>query len=190
MNHKKRRYHDKGDYPVLPPIPDHIHNEYQKLASTVQNCVDSHEILSKFYAFTDEYNKFVDTFSVCEKGCSYCCHIEVYITDLEAEYIEQKAKISRVKSLPNTLSVSKCPFLNQNNICSIYMYRPFACRTFHALDNPNYCKEMDVAHQTYGAAGGKGIPMLEALNNAIKQINGNNCSGDIREYFSQLRKSE
>lgn len=187
MTSKKSRYRDKNDYIDLPSIPEQIYMEFKKSATAVNSYnEDLHKKLTRIYEFVDTYNQFVDTFSVCEKGCAYCCHIEVFASDLEIGYIVEKAGINKNIPKKNNVSyTSKCPFLDQDNICTIYEYRPFGCRTFHALDNPKYCKKRDVEHQVYGVSGGRGIPMLEAFNIAIKQLNGNGGSGDIREYFSK-----
>lgn len=182
---KKEKYWKKDDYIELPPIPNELIDNFNKLAYALnmlnENFLDK---LSRIYEFTDKYNEFVDTFSVCEKGCAHCCYIEVFVTNLEISYIESKTNFKRNAEKKHSVSPNqKCPFLDENNACKIYQYRPYGCRTFHVLDHPQYCEEVDTKHQTYGMSGGKGIPMLEALNMVIRQMNRNEDSGDLRAYF-------
>jgi Fe-S-cluster containining protein len=88
----------------------------------------------------------------CKKGCSFCCHLNVDLTKLEAELIEahceeRNLEIDREKfrrQLKLTVSNrhlskdSACTFLKDNE-CSIYEARPIACRTYYVLNDANRC---------------------------------------------------
>jgi Fe-S-cluster containining protein len=86
---------------------------------------------------------------VCDKGCSYCCHIPAMIHRTEAEAIAKltgrKLTIPKKYVLePNKAYNGKpCPML-KDGACSIYEHRPMTCRVHHMLDNdPKVCDVMD-----------------------------------------------
>ncbi len=85
--------------------------------------------LRVLYEFMDELYTFVNRFTPCKKGCNYCCHYLVSVTDIEVAYIESKSKIRRLKTLlpRNDFHGYPCPFL-KNGTCGIYQARPFVCR--------------------------------------------------------------
>ncbi|EKE6108922.1 YkgJ family cysteine cluster protein [Vibrio cholerae] len=171
------------DEVVLPSIPDELDESFIRLLGRLQNMQDSPlDLLKQLYLFMDEYNKFVATFSVCEKGCSACCNIPVNVSRLEAEYIHQKTghKLSN-RTILRT-GRSPCPFLADNGACSIYQYRPYNCRTFHTLDNPKYCST-DENHAVYGVSSmGYGSTILAQLAAIIRHVNKGEYK-DIRAYF-------
>lgn len=79
----------------------------------------------------------------CKKGCSHCCHVPVLVTAVEAFYIQEKTGIEanivkRKKEKCRVPDGSPCPFL-KNDACSIYEYRPIACRTFGSFDGAEAC---------------------------------------------------
>jgi Fe-S-cluster containining protein len=152
-----RVYRDKNDVPPLPPIPDELRREFREDFAAMMNSrdLDLFQKLEAAYAYFDRYNAFVSTFAVCSKGCNHCCKMDVQLTRLEAEYIQLKTGGKhRVDggSRRTTGHRDACPFLGEGGACSIYSARPFNCRTFHALDDPKYCKTGE-DHKTYGSAG-------------------------------------
>jgi uncharacterized protein len=129
----------------------------------------------------EEHNKFIATFTVCEKGCSACCSIPVNMSRLEAEYIYQKTghKVSNNSDINKT---NPCPFLTDSSVCSIYKYRPYNCRTFHTLDDPKYCAT-NKSHAIYGCAStGYNADILSSLAAIIREISYGEYK-DIRCYF-------
>ena len=157
------------------------------------NCLrwlTSHVVKSPFgrlkwiYRYMDSYNKFVATFSVCSKGCSHCCEIDVYISSLEAAYIAENIGVPANFDSPYSKNhFSPCPFLSKEKSCSIYQFRPFNCRTFHTLDHPKYCVSGE-SHAVYGASGyGYGASVLQEIAHVITQLNGNHPMKDIRDFF-------
>lgn len=136
------------------------------------------------YRYLDSYNKFVATFSVCSKGCSHCCSIDVYITSLEAAYIAENIGITADSTSPYSKNhFSPCPFLSKEKSCSIYKFRPFNCRTFHTLDHPKYCASGE-DHAVYGAYGyDYGSAVLQNIAHCIAQLNRNQPQKDIRDFF-------
>lgn len=77
--------------------------------------------------------------AACATGCSHCCNILVLITAPEARQIARETGASFME--PKTYGVrhndqyigTPCPFL-QDNRCSIYESRPYACRVHYNLD--------------------------------------------------------
>jgi Fe-S-cluster containining protein len=103
--------------------------------------------LEKLYIFMDELYSFVGKFTPCKKGCSLCCYNEVFISLLEAEYIEKSRGITQSLNLDRKhFRGTPCPFL-EDGACTIYNHRPFVCRRHVALfDNPKWC-QFDVDDQ-------------------------------------------
>jgi Fe-S-cluster containining protein len=95
--------------------------------------------LRELYSFMDVFFTFVSKFTPCKKGCSYCCHYEVAISEAEILYIEKNTKHKRMKKYgPKALFHGKpCPFLKNGN-CSIYNQRPFVCRRHVVFRKTNF----------------------------------------------------
>ncbi len=118
---KKRMYRDKNEIiEPPPPIPGALLEKLKHLEHKLKHTRSPLEGLKYVYGYMDEYNKFVSTFTVCEKFCSHCCKIEVNITSVEAHYIElvYGHKITEYNGMSRN-GLSDCPFL-KNNVCSIY----------------------------------------------------------------------
>ncbi len=140
--------------------------------------------LRKIYALTDALTTFVAPYMVCEKGCSHCCRIDVLVTFVEAQYIEKNLGpvlcAGHAISSGHSEAKRPCPFLSDDSTCSIYEHRPFACRTYYALDNPALCEDANAFHVTYTSKSNR---MLNELLNMIGFINGNRPIRDIRDFF-------
>jgi len=180
-------YRDKADLFELPPIPEELHQQFRNLQTETSGYMSEPlRVLKSMYQYMDSYNKFISSFSVCQRGCNHCCKNDVYITSLEAEYIAQGVNAAP-NSIPENKEMGKvlCPFLGESGECKVYEFRPFNCRTFHTLDDPKYC-ETDEDHMIYGSAGhGYGSSILSKIHDAIKQLNGKHKSDDIRAFFSK-----
>lgn len=107
------------------------------------NTIDS--VLKKYFEEQKEY-------IFCKKGCAYCCQKGQYpYSELEFKYLllgffriplkEQQNVIKRIKDLKEEWQKIenkneykyRCPFLDENNICTVYDYRGLICRTFGLL---------------------------------------------------------
>ncbi|HIP33359.1 MAG TPA: YkgJ family cysteine cluster protein [Bacteroidia bacterium] len=177
-------YRDKSDIIDLPKIPTH----FVELANTLIKDIFTTEEskinkLEKIYNFLTIYGNFVQTFSVCSKGCSHCCSIDVQITELEAIYIQEKGH-KQLKEYIHNKSINNytpCPFLNSDNgECTIYNDRPFNCRTFHTLDDPKYC-ETNEEHQLYNTYTSEYYSKLFDI--LLQYLNRHQDIYDIRDYF-------
>lgn len=91
----------------------------------------------------------------CKKGCSFCCHMQVHITEDEAMLLAVSVKRKKIsydkkrlkkQSLYSegqwknkTFKEKRCVFLNQDNHCVAYEYRPINCRKLLASSPREYC---------------------------------------------------
>ena len=92
----------------------------------------------------------------CKKGCAHCCYLNVAVNIDEALLIigstlERKiyldwGKIKRQALAKNdeewsklTRDEQRCIFLNKKNACSIYEYRPAACRKYFVISDSDNC---------------------------------------------------
>ena len=97
----------------------------------------------------------------CKRGCSGCCSLNVrctlteavalapHLTDRQIEAIhlhaEKLKQIDRDSSdLKSFLKASRdqvgpCPLLDEHGACSVYAYRPLACRALLSTMDPHYC---------------------------------------------------
>ncbi len=89
------------------------------------------------------------------KGCGHCCKTNVDVTDDEVnlllEHIEEEKieldweKIKRQSNhdLSNwkdqAVPDRSCVFLNENNECKVYNYRPMNCRKLLVITDPKHC---------------------------------------------------
>lgn len=120
-----------------------------------QTNVDTSAWVAKTYELADRFMAELKDFSVCRKGCAHCCELPVGVTLFEAAYIEEKTgrKYNRRASesfdiKPNKHNTTVCPFLNKETaLCSIYEYRPLACRMFATVDDYHFCEDRNNLHQ-------------------------------------------
>jgi Fe-S-cluster containining protein len=98
----------------------------------------------------------------CRAGCHTCCHEAMYASQAEVEYILESltpAQIDDLKPklaewLVRTSELRKVRFpkveqylgakipcvLLENGLCSVYERRPFGCRVWFAIGDPENCK--------------------------------------------------
>jgi Fe-S-cluster containining protein len=136
------------------------------------------------YEAADAITVEVAPLTACQKGCNHCCKIDVGVAEVEAQFIGRNiGKSPRIVSGATEgygENRTPCTFLSQDGSCKIYQYRPFACRTYFALDSPDYCKDLKVSHVTYDY---KGNGMLTKLAHLLSQLNGAGRGADIRDFF-------
>lgn len=128
-----------------------------------KNIVREHGKMTAIESIFAEMDGLVAEDSVkvsCKKGCSFCCHINVTISEWEAEYIAQYCRSNRISISASYLkqqltvrqsdiaytSFSACIFL-KNNLCSIYPVRPAACRNYQVFSDPQLCNVKEMGRQ-------------------------------------------
>lgn len=170
----------------IPNFPSSFINEYNRIANIVQfENVNPIEKLELIYFLFDKVTDFISPYTVCEKGCSHCCHVKVPITSLEASYIQRKACISKDDGKSITIFNDRqkvpCTFLCTEGSCTIYKFRPFTCRTYHVIDDPKYCKQQIIQHVEYKSESNVVLKKLEKI---ILYLNDGESIRDIRDYFT------
>jgi Fe-S-cluster containining protein len=200
-SHNKHILSTIADYPceikfdgktyVIPKVPNELEAACNQLVSELTSQTEISEPLTKLkqiYDYLDDFNQFVSTFTVCSRGCAACCNINVSITELEAVYININTGVELSNASGHEQSSSnRCPFLSENNDCTIYSFRPFNCRVYHAVDDSKYCFE-NIDHVVYGCAGTNyGVRELVLLHNVLLDLNGNGSRGFIKEFFADRR---
>lgn len=137
----------------------------QYVVSMVLNYTRQLQLAEKFepgkslFLATDFIESEIDKFDeeaigsiTCKRGCSFCCHINVGISALEAKAIAGYCKKNKIpiskKYLKKQLSydareiafspVSACVFLKGKE-CSIYPVRPLSCRKYFVRSDPKFC---------------------------------------------------
>lgn len=162
--------------------------EYEALLQAV-HCKNSSRFakLSLIYQFVDKIYASMGDISVCQRGCSYCCAIDVSVTELEAAYLTKHTGVVRKRPKKETGGHKDyCPLLDlHTGECGVYQFRPFNCRTFVTVDDPKYCAAgTDTGHYYIGASGhGYGHPTLLQLALTVVGLNGDDMTADIRDYF-------
>ncbi len=99
----------------------------------------------------------------CVKGCSACCHMEVEITNYEADIlknlIDQGHPVDRARLATQSQRGlqdkawhqgwrspdNKCVFLNSEGACSVYEHRPVMCRRHSVTSPAKNCESRDAA---------------------------------------------
>lgn len=99
----------------------------------------------------------------CHKGCSYCCHTPVSLSESEGDFIEEtleateipwdQEKARRQTARPSPKDVawneSACVFLSQSGECQIYSVRPASCRKVLVVSEPKLCDPRDENEASY-----------------------------------------
>jgi Fe-S-cluster containining protein len=97
----------------------------------VRNGTKASTVFKKANAIIDQIMASdVNPHMACKRGCNYCCHSPVALTQVEALVIAEAAGLEADcspgrTSTPDEVGDAPCPFL-KNNECSIYEFRPMA----------------------------------------------------------------
>lgn len=119
-------------------IPAALERESEGIAKRLRKPrIEPLEGLAILYELVDRYAEYSRGLVACKSGCTYCCHAEVAMSGLEADYIAAHAGVVKMK--PFVLLDGKsghycdpsrpCSFLAPTGLCAIYEHRPMMCRT-------------------------------------------------------------
>lgn len=133
------------EQPEVPPVSEKAKELIIKKSDEINN-FNGHicDFTKLVFEISDiTFNDIIAPNVECKKGCSHCCHVPVMVTAMEAFYIQTKTgrkanEIRRKKERTRKPDGSPCPFLKANS-CSIYEFRPLACRTFASYDGEKEC---------------------------------------------------
>jgi hypothetical protein len=75
------RAHEEASQIQLPGSSPQVVAYFEKTAKEVRGGHASPvSKLKKIYQLSDEITKEISPYEVCERGCSYCCHIDAMAT--------------------------------------------------------------------------------------------------------------
>lgn len=134
--------------------------DYQALKSKQGGPSAAREFLIKAQKLIDQsLNTSTSLEVTCMKGCCFCCHMQVHITEDEAQllalmvkrkninYSKKRLKKQSVYTMDSwgskTFAEKKCIFLNDQGACEAYEYRPINCRKLLVLSSPKNCEGQD-----------------------------------------------
>lgn len=119
----------------------------------------------------------------CHKGCGACCHLEVQITNDDAEVLREsllnglKIDMDRLQELSQrrkndplwragAAPMNRCVFLGSDNACRTYENRPAVCRKLSVVSPAIDCATIGAFPQPVM------IPMAEIIISAALSIEG------------------
>lgn len=175
-------------------IPARLEKEDADLPKRLRKPRYSHfEKLPAIYEMLDRYNALANGLTACSKGCAFCCHMEIGVLQIEADFISAKIGIPSKQLSYDPTKKSEtfcdpsrpCPFLDRDFSCAIYPIRPMVCRThvsFEATDEP--CRFESETQVILLVDRAKSFPgAMKAYGELANQSGGS--GGDIREFFGR-----
>jgi len=175
-----------------------ILKKYKKLLLQLNNDrSDRFSKVKRIYKFIDNHNdEMFKKDTVCARGCSFCCYMNVDVTEVEASYIAEYTKRPLNENINNSVhaDISKysgvpCPFLDiHNGSCTIYDFRPTVCRMYHVFESADKCKEGEGQKEVNITSSSLVEPLFidylanRLSNNEILKREHNGLR-DIREWF-------
>lgn len=181
-----------GDF-VFPSSADIVGKRWKALEPFLTNGnVNVLKKVERLYEFVDWYITVtgVREKAVCQRGCAHCCYLDVDVTLIEALYLAKKTGnltvIDRNERLRAKYEVGHnyCQFLDKNTgTCTVYEYRPLACRSFMAFDNPKFCELDADGHGTEHAIYVvKSSQLVQFIGYQLERMSSGRFA-DIREWF-------
>lgn len=145
---------------VVIGMEDYISQWNKGLAEGLTDLELYRMILKMFDKELGEERKPYDKYIKCKKGCSFCCHINVDVTEVEAklvwDYVQEhnipvnEALLEKQRYLGNDERMlspdSKCAFLSAEGTCNIYPVRPLECRKYFVVSDPKLCNGKENPH--------------------------------------------
>ncbi len=175
-------------------IPASLKREQLGIAKTLRKerfQKEPFKALAALYDLLDRIYSHTDGLIACKKGCSYCCHMQVIVTQVEADYIAAQSGVTakRLATPGNPDSESwinsskPCPFLRANQ-CSIYLYRPVNCRTHVSFEQDAQKCGFDSTSNISMIDREASLPgAMQAYREIALRYGGH--SADIRDFFEK-----
>lgn len=134
--------------------PKNILKKYKKLLIQLDNeNINRHTKVKKIHKFIDDQNKqMFENQTICQQGCSHCCHINIDLPESEASYIADNINKPIKKDIIFSMHSKQydgqsCIFLDAANQCSIYEYRPSVCRMYSVFESIEKCASGEAQKQ-------------------------------------------
>lgn len=152
--------------------------------------VSAFDLVKKIHDTADYYmEKDMNRWLVCKKGCGHCCALTVQLAGIEAAYISEMTGKTLNKMAQNNehidMNPGNCPMFDSNSSsCTIYPYRPLACRLFGAFDDPKLCEDPGTSHYIHST---QSQPFLGAAYSVLTDNSGAvglAALADIRDWFN------
>jgi Fe-S-cluster containining protein len=175
-------------------IPASLKREQVGLAKTLRKerfQKEPFKALESLYDLLDRVYTHANGLIACKKGCSYCCHMQVIVTQMEADFIAvrsgvaaKRLAISGNPQAESWISSSRpCPFLRENQ-CSIYAYRPVNCRTHVSFEQDAQKCGFDSTSNILMIDREASLPgAMQAYREMALRYGGH--SADIRDFFEK-----
>ncbi|MNL15474.1 Flagellin N-methylase [compost metagenome] len=157
-------YQDKLDSDTFAAFLINLSEELEKAAFLFQSLPAGPERAFKLHQMVEEEIAEGDNIKVsCFKGCSACCHMEVEVTNYEADVIaglihdgfvvdRDRLKSQSTRTLQDPLwregmknKNNPCVFLNAEGACGIYEKRPVMCRRHSVTSPAKNCESIEAA---------------------------------------------
>lgn len=99
----------KSNYPITwmnleklnRRIPKSVEKKQEGFAKRFRKTkADPFESLAKLYRYFDEVAGYMDGLTACKKGCGHCCHMEIALSQLEADFIAAKTGFNALHPSP------------------------------------------------------------------------------------------
>ncbi|WP_081033930.1 YkgJ family cysteine cluster protein [Comamonas thiooxydans] len=143
--------------------------------------------LQKIYKLADAFMSYREPFTACKRGCADCCRMNISISSIEAARISAASGRPAKKLLQSKphgvdkFAGDPCPFLGEENTCSIYSDRPLVCRNHASFDTDSVMCEPSVMNSAE-------MPMVnyDGLKEAMHVLTRSSpdaAFADIRDFF-------
>ncbi|MEZ4366172.1 MAG: YkgJ family cysteine cluster protein [Kofleriaceae bacterium] len=131
------------------------------------------ELVAKVDAFFDRVHQSHAAAMACASGCARCCEVELSITGIEAEVVDEavaalpaptRARLAARAAAPPG---PRCAALDDDDRCAIYAARPLVCRS-HGLPirgrDPRGLPVVEACALNFTGAGPAAVPAADVLD--------------------------
>lgn len=134
-------------------------NQFSKISDPKNRAHAVHQHIDRSFAELLERQPSLKKEISCGMGCAHCCHNPVVANEEEAELLlefckEEKIKVDWERVMEQAKfqgsdheyflqpkSKSRCVFLGEGDLCSVYEHRPASCRKYFVGSTPIDCDD-------------------------------------------------